>query len=120
MAKKTQKKTQTAQELAESLGEVRRTIAALKEEDVSLTAAFKAALHAEQITEAGAYQLSVKRTLKVADEAKAALWAAAHGCLKVDTSKAKEILRHEFTDPISYGFAVVESESIIPKGRHEE
>ncbi len=114
--KEEKKETRAPFEIANELESTRITIAELKAIDVKLTAEFKEALHARQITEAGNYQISIKRTLKVKDEKLAVTWAQQNGALKIDTSKAKEILRHTFADPSEFGFAVVESESIIPKG----
>lgn len=104
-------------EIADQIGDVRKQMASLKELDTKLTAEFKAACHQRQIKEAGNYQLSTTRALKVKDEKKAFVWASDKNCLKIDTAKAKEILRHTFDDPSKFGFAVVESESVRPKGK---
>lgn len=118
----TKKKVVTVDALtwATNLESIRNTIAQLKKEERETTKNLLDALHIEKIDQAGNYQISIKRTLKVKDEKLVLPWAVENGCYKIDTSKAKEILRHTFDSPEKYGFAVVESESIIPKGGRAE
>lgn len=117
MAKKKETK-RAAFAIATDVAEVRSQMAKLKDEDVRLTTELKEAMHDEHLTEAGNYQLSTARTLKVADPVLAFKWAEGkNGVLKIDVAKAREALRHDFTDPTTYGFAVVESESVRPKGK---
>lgn len=42
---------------------------------------------------------AVRQTIKIVDEVKAIAWATKHNAIKVDTTKAKEILRHEMETP---------------------
>lgn len=89
----------------------------------ALTADLKKAMKEEQLTEVGNFEISVSRSLSIADEKIARPWAVEHLCMvpeKIDTSKAKEILRHTFDDPSKFGFAVVESERIVPKGKVQD
>ncbi len=102
--------------------EIARTeIGRLKEIERAITADLLMAMHAEQKDRAGAYKLSKVITLKVAEPEAALQWAATTNCLKVDTAKATQILRHTFDDPSKFGFERVESERIVPlKGKIEE
>ncbi len=104
----------SASTIAVALGKVRESMADLKKEDTRLTSMLKDALHAENKKEAGNYKISEKITLKVIEPEVALQWAAQTNCLKIDTSKAKEILRHTFEEPEKFGFERVMSESIIP------
>lgn len=109
--------------IATELQTARNNIKAWKKVEESLTAELKEAMHAEQLTVAGPYELSTARTLQVADEAVAWIWARENHCViaeKIDTSKAKEILRHTFDDPSKFGFAVVESERVVPTGKGDK
>lgn len=120
MTKKKAVAVRSALNIAEELLSVRaekKTIDALEK---TLTTALKEAMHTEMTKEAGLFELSTARTLSVSDKVVAWEWAKENNCLvpeKIDTSKAKEILRHTFDDPSKFGFAVVESERIVPKGR---
>ncbi len=118
MAIKT-KKIRTALDVSNELENVRYQKAELDELDKRLTTELKTMLHDTQQKEAGNYKLSVARSLKVEDEKVAMLWATNNRCVKVDTSKAKEILRHTFEDPSKFGFSVQEKESVVPKGRKQ-
>ncbi len=123
MATKKKAAKRSAIDLAIDLLKVRtekKTIDALEK---TLTAALKDAMHSEGTREAGEYEISIARTLKVADPEIAGAWAKENNCVvpeKIDTSKAKEILRHTFDNPSKFGFAVVESERIVPKGGKDE
>lgn len=112
----------SAAQIAAELADIRNRKDALIELDRVLTAALKEALHAAQIDRAGNYKLSKVVTLKVVEPELAFGWAATANCLKVDTVKAKEVLRHTFDDPEKFGFAKVETESIRPikSNNHEE
>lgn len=112
MAKK--KATRSAVDIARELAEVRNEKDLLLIEDKALTLELKAAFHAEQIDRAGNYKISKVISLKVIEPETALQWAATTNCLKIDTVKAKEILRHTFDDPEKFGFGKVETESIRP------
>lgn len=112
---KVKPRKRTADQIAKDLSDVRLDMALIKELDAKLTTEFKEALHEEGATEAGNYQLSTARTLKVTNSALAFKWAEGKNCLKIDVSAAREALRHEFTDPAAYGFTVVETERVVPK-----
>lgn len=118
MAAKT-KKTRTALDISSELENIRFQKAELTELDKRLTAELKTMLHDANQTEAGNYKISIARSLEVADEKVAMMWAAKNYCLKVDTTKAKEILRHTFEDPSKFGFSVAEKESVVPKGHKQ-
>ena len=120
MAKKKQK-ILSAVDIADALEAVRLNMADQKKVERDLTAQLLDALHAEQIDRAGNYKLSKAISLKVVEPEVAVQWAAQTNCLKVDTSKAMQILRHSFDDPNKYGFERVETERIVPiKGTKEE
>lgn len=122
MAKK-KRAEQSALTLASELLGVRTQIKQLTDIEKTLSSGLKEAMHSEGLREVGEYQISVARSLKISDSDSAFAWAREHNCVvpeKVDTSKAKEILRHTFDDPSKFGFAVVESERIIPKGKVDE
>jgi len=113
----------SAEAIAIALFGTRQAKKEIEKEEKALTAELKEAMKREQVKEAGSFQISVARTLKVKDEKVAYLWAKENNCVvpeKIDTSKAKEVLRHTFDSPEKYGFAVVESERIVPKGEKLE
>lgn len=112
MAKK--KIARTAVKIALELADIRGQKDNLMLVDKALTSELKDALHAEQIDRAGNYKISKVISLKVIELETALQWAATTNCLKVDTAKAKEILRHTFDDPEKFGFGKVETESIRP------
>lgn len=112
-----------AEAAAIALYETRARRKEIEKDEKKLVKELLEAMHEEQLHEVASFQLSVARTLKVEDEALARSWAVEHLCMtpeKIDTSKAKEVLRHSFDDPSKYGFAVVESERIVPKGAAED
>lgn len=110
------KKVRSAEDIALELGQVRLDAAVLVEKNKTLSAAFKAALARENITEAGNYKLSTVSTLQVVDTALALKWAEGKNVLVIDIKAAREALRRDLTDSSKYGFAVVTSEKIVPKG----
>lgn len=123
MATKKKVVVRTALDIAIMLEDVRAEKKTNDALEKALTTELKTAMKNENLNEIANYQLSVARTLKVEDEHLARLWAVENRCMKpevIDTSKAKEILRHTFDDPSKYGFAIVESERIVPKGSPEE
>ncbi len=112
-----------AADIAIALWEVRQEKKKVDAMEKNLTTLLKDAMHKQNLKEAGDFELSTARTLKIEDEKLARPWATANHCLvpeKIDTSKAKEILRHTFDDPSKFGFAIVESERIVPKGKADE
>lgn len=121
---KTKKKVErSALDLATELLKIREEKKTIDTLEKTLTVSLKEAMHREGTRESGAYELSTARSLRVEDSAVAWEWARQNNCLvpeKVDTSRAKEILRHTFDDPSKFGFAVVESERLIAKGKPEE
>ncbi len=62
------------------------------------------------------YSRAERKTLTIVKgfEDKAIAWAQQHNALKVDTTKAKEILRHSF-DPVPLGFKETTTEYLIAK-----
>lgn len=107
-------------EIAHELEIERNSIKEHQTIERALTAELVAALHTEQLREAGNYKMSAVVTLKVDDMKIALPWCIEHGYVKPDTTQVKEVLRHQFEAPEKYGFTAVRSERIIPKNSREE
>lgn len=102
-----------------SAAEIAFEMLKVKEDLKPLEAAYKVLskelldqMKAEHKRDEGVFHIRTRQSLVVADEALAAGFADEYNLFKIDTSKAADVLRRNYTAPEAVGFRIKETEYI--------